>query len=233
MAYFAVAAGRAASLGSTTAASSTAAPASSQLAIDAQMMRRRSPRPPPLRAAVLHLSLALHSLRPLTSPAPQRLAAAPVELQQLRHLVLGPGRGGDAEAGTAGGLRSHMRLRCHNFNRSSAISSVRRAALIPSVIKMPSQSRPDVTGQPCREANPAHSAYAGRRRGFRRGWFGRGGVVVCGDAVAEDNDFVADADAGDGGDVNHGKVHRDTADDRSLARRLRLRFCWLRLCLRT
>ena len=58
---------------------------------------------------------------------------------------------------------------------------------------------------------------------------GEAGVVVGGDAVAEDNDFVADADAGDGGDIDHGQVHRDAADDWSASCRLRL--CVRRMCL--
>ena len=39
------------------------------------------------------------------------------------------------------------------------------------------------------------------------------GVVFSGDAVAEEDNLVADADAGDGGDIDHGQVHGDTAYD--------------------
>ena len=43
---------------------------------------------------------------------------------------------------------------------------------------------------------------------------GEAGVVVGGDAVAEEDDLVADMDAGDGGDIDHGQIHRDAAYDR-------------------
>ena len=42
---------------------------------------------------------------------------------------------------------------------------------------------------------------------------GQAGVVVGGDAFAEEEGFVAYCRFGDGGDIDYGEVHGDAADD--------------------